>query len=326
MRRRLSCAGFAFLISLSGGWAGGMAQAAEFTKQLTRIVVPFAPGGGTDIIGRTLAQELARTIGGTVIVENRPGAGTVLGTDFVAKSAPDGHTLLMATFSHAVNPSLRRTLPFDTEKDFVPVALIARSYNVVVTNPKSGINSIADLIAQARAQPDRFNYGTFGPGTSGHLAGELFKSLAGVKLTAVHYKGSAPAITDLLGGTIQIMFSTVPSVSSLMQSGQLKALAVTSVGRSPAFPDLPTVAEAGVPGYAAESWYGVFAPAGSPPDAIQLLNAAVDKAIKAPSFNNLVENEGLNMIGGPPGRLGDYVKGEQVRWRKVIQDSGIEPE
>lgn len=326
MRRSLSYAGFAAMILLASGWAGGLAHAAEFAKQLTRIVVPFAPGGGTDIIGRTLAQELTRAIGGTVIVENKPGGGTVLGTDMVAKSTPDGHTLLMATFSHAVNPSLRRTLPFDTEKDFVPVSLIARSYNVVVTNPKSGINSIADLIAQAKAQPDRLNYGTFGPGTSGHLAGELFKSLAGVKLTAVHYKGSAPAITDLLGGTIQIMFSTVPSVTSLMQSGQLKALAVTSTGRSPAFPDLPTVAEAGVPGYAAESWYGVYAPAGSPPDAIQLLNAAIDQAIKAPSFNKLVENEGLNMIGGPPERLGDYVKGEQARWRKVIQDSGIEPE
>jgi len=326
MRRCRSGTGLAAVVLMASVWVGGMAQAAEFAKQLTRIVVPFAPGGGTDIIGRTLAQELAKSIGGTVIVENRPGAGTVLGTDFVAKSPPDGHTLLMATFSHAVNPSLRRTLPFDTEKDFVPVALIARSYNVVVTNPKSGIGSIADLISQAKAQPDRFNYGTFGPGTSGHLAGELFKSLAGVKLTAVHYKGSAPAITDLLGGTIQIMFSTVPSVSSLMQSGQLKALAVTSVARSPAFPDLPTVAEAGVPGYAAESWYGVFAPAGSAPDAVQLLNAAIDKAIKAPSFNKLVENEGLVMIGGAPEQLGDYVKGEQARWRKVIQDAGIEPE
>lgn len=301
----------------------GAAQAAEFASQVTRIVVPFAAGGGTDIISRTLAQEMTKEIGGTVIVENKPGAGTIIGTDFTAKATPDGHTLVMATFAHAVNPSLRSKLPYDADKDFAPVSLVARSFNVVVVNPNSGINSIADLIAAAKAKPDGLNYGTFGPGTSAHLAGELFKSLAGVKMTAVHYKGAAPAITDLLSGTIQVMFTTAASASSLVKAGKLKALAITSGKRAASFPDVPTVAEAGVPGYAAESWYGLFAPANTPAAAITLLNKAVDKSLRSPAFDRLVENEGLVMVGGAPEELGKYVKGEEARWRKVVKDAGI---
>lgn len=301
------------------------ASAAEFAAQTTRIVVPFAAGGGTDIIARTLAQEMQPQLGGTVIVENKPGAGTIIGTDYAAKAEPDGHTLLMATFAHAVNPSLRAKLPYDTDKDFAPVALVARSFNVVVVNPNSGINSVADLIAQAKAKPDGLNYGTFGPGTSAHLAGELFKSLAGVKLTAVHYKGAAPAITDLLSGTIQVMFTTVASAAPLIQDGRLKALAVTSAARTPAFPNVPAVAET-VPGYAAESWYGVYAPAKTPAAIIALLNKTIDKAIRAPSFDKLVANEGLIMVGGAPEALGRYVQGEDARWRKVVHDANIKIE
>ena len=302
------------------------AAAEDFASKTTRIIVPFQPGGGTDIISRTLAQELAKEIKGTVIVENKPGAGTIVGTEYVAKSEADGHTLVMATFAHAVNPSLRAKLPYDTDKDFAPVSLIARSFNVVVVNPKSGINSVADLIAAAKAKPGALNYGTFGPGTSAHLAGALFNSLAGVNVTAVHYKGAAPAITDVLGGTIQVMFTTVASATSLIQAGQLKALAVTSAQRTPAFPDLPTVAEAGVTGYAAESWYGLFAPAQTPAAVIGLLNAAAGKAIRTPSFDKLVENEGLIMVGGAPEQFGKYVSGEEARWRKVVNDAGIKIE
>jgi tripartite-type tricarboxylate transporter receptor subunit TctC len=302
------------------------AAAEDFASKTTRIIVPFQPGGGTDIISRTLAQELAKEIKGTVIVENKPGAGTIVGTEYVAKSEADGHTLVMATFAHAVNPSLRAKLPYDTDKDFAPVSLIARSFNVVIVNPKSGINSVAELIAAAKAKPGALNYGTFGPGTSAHLAGALFNSLAGVNITAVHYKGAAPAITDVLGGTIQVMFTTVASATSLIKAGQLKALAVTSAQRTPAFPDLPTVAEAGVPGYAAESWYGLFAPAKTPAAVIGLLNAAADKAIRTPSFDKLVENEGLIMVGGAPEQFGTYVRGEEARWRKVVSDAGIKIE
>ena len=302
------------------------AVAADFTSQPTRIVVPFAAGGGTDVISRTLAQEMAKQLGATVIVENKPGAGTIVGTEYVAKAEPDGHTLVMATFAHAVNPSLHGTLPYDTDKDFTPVALVARSFNIVVVNPNSSINSIADLIAAAKAKPAGLNYGTYGPGTSAHLAGELFNSLAHVKLTAVHYKGAAPAITDLLGGTIQVMFTTVASVAPLVKAGKLNALAVTSAKRTAAFPDLPTVAEAGVPGYVAESWYGLFAPAKTPPATIALLNKAVDKALHAPAFDKLVENEGLIMVGGTPAQLGQYVQGEEALWRKVVHDADIKIE
>jgi tripartite-type tricarboxylate transporter receptor subunit TctC len=291
--------------------------------EITRITVPFAAGGGTDVIARTLAQEMAKALDATVIVENKPGAGTVIGTDFVAKAEPDGRTLLMATFAHAVNPSLRARLPYDSDRDFAPVSLIARSYNMVVVSPDSGIASIADLIARAKAHPDALNYGTFGPGTSAHLAGELFKSLAQVRLTAVHYKGAAPAITDLLSGTIQVMFTTVSSAASLVKEGRLKALAVTSTARSSSFPDVPTVAESGIAGYAAESWYGLFAPARTPAAAIERLNTAVDRAIRAPAFERLVENEGLIMVGGASRALAQYVQGEEARWRKVVRDTGI---
>ena len=213
--------------------------------------MPFAPGGGTDVVARTLAQEMAKDLGATVIIENKPGAGTIIGTQAVATSEPDGYTLLMGTFANAVNPSLNAKLPYDPHRDFAPVALIARSFNIVVVNPKSPIKSIADLIAAAKAEPDKLSYGTYGTGTSAHLAGELFKNMAKVNLTTVPYKGAAPAITDLIGGQIQVMFTTVASAASLIEGGQLRALAVTSAERSPAFPQLPTVAEAGVPGYAA---------------------------------------------------------------------------
>ena len=291
-----------------------------------KIVVPFAPGGGTDTVARTLAQEMAKDLGQSVIIENKPGAGTIIGTQSVATSDPDGYTLLMGTFANAVNPSLNAKLPYDPHKDFAPVALVARSFNIVVVNAKSPYRSIADLIAAAKAEPDKLSYGTYGTGTSAHLAGELFKSLAKVNLTTVPYKGAAPAITDLLGGQIQVMFTTVASAASLIESGQLRALAVTSAERSPAFPDVPTVAEAGVSGYSAESWYGLFAPAKTPPEIIERLNKAAATAVKAEAFKKLGVNEGLVMVASPPAELDRYFRGEEERWRKVIQDAGIKIE
>jgi tripartite-type tricarboxylate transporter receptor subunit TctC len=299
---------------------------ALYPDRIVRIVVPFAPGGGTDVIARTLAQEMAKDLGATVVIENKPGAGTIIGTQAVAASEPDGYTLLMGTFANAVNPSLNARLPYDPHKDFAPVALIARSFNIVVVNPKSPIHSIADLIAAAKADPDKLSYGTFGTGTSAHLAGELFKNMAKVNLTTVPYKGAAPGITDLIGGQIQVMFTTVASAASLIAGGQLRALAVTSAERSPAFPHLPTVAEAGVPGYSAESWYGLFAPARTPADVIDRLNKAAALAIQSEAFKRLAVNEGLVMIAGPPQELERYFRGEEERWRKVIQDAGTKIE
>jgi tripartite-type tricarboxylate transporter receptor subunit TctC len=301
-------------------------RAAGYPDRIVKIVVPFAPGGGTDVVARTLAQEMAGDLGVSVVIENRPGAGTIVGTQAVALSAPDGYALLMGTFANAVNPSLHASLPYDPHKDFAPVALVARSFNIVVVNPNSPIKSIADLIAAAKADPGKLSYGTFGIGTSAHLAGELFKVMAKVDLTTVPYKGAAPAITDLIGGQIQVMFTTVASAAPLIQAGQLRALAVTSAERSPAFPDLPTVAEAGVPGYAAESWYGLFAPAKTPADVIARLNKSAATAVQSDTFKKLGVNEGLVMVAQPPEELDRYVRGEEERWRKVIQQAGIKAE
>jgi len=299
---------------------------AAYPDRIIRIVVPFAPGGGTDVIARALAQEMTKDLGASVIIENKPGAGTIIGTQAVATSEPDGYTLLMGTFANAVNPSLNPKLPYDAHNDFAPVSLIARSFNIVVVNPKSPMQSITDLIAAAKAEPDKMSYGTFGTGTSAHLAGELFKSMAKVNMTAVPYKGAAPAITDLVGGQIQVMFTTVASAASLIAGGQLRALAVTSAERSPAFPQLPTVAEAGVPGYAAESWYGLFAPAGTPADIIDRLNKSAATAVQSEAFKRLGVNEGLVMVARPPEAFDQYVRGEEERWRKLIQDAGIKIE
>jgi tripartite-type tricarboxylate transporter receptor subunit TctC len=299
---------------------------AAYPERIVKIVVPFAPGGGTDVVARTLAQEMAKDLGVSVIIENKPGAGTIIGTQAVAASEGDGYTLLMGTFANAVNPGLYAKLPYDQHRDLAPVALVARSFSIVVVNPASPIKSIADLIAAAKAEPDKLSYGTYGTGTSAHLAGELFKHMAGVNLTTVPYKGSAPAITDLIGGQIQVMFTTVASCASLVEGGQLRALAVTSSERSPAFANLPTVAEAGVPGYDAEAWYGLFVPAKTPSEIIDRLNKAAATAVKAEAFKKLGVNEGLMMVASPPSELERYFREEEDRWRKVIQDAGIKAE
>ncbi|MBI3705509.1 MAG: tripartite tricarboxylate transporter substrate binding protein [Rhizobiales bacterium] len=297
---------------------------AEFPERSVKIVVPFAPGGGTDLIARVLAEFMSKDLGQPVIVENKPGAGTIVGTAAAASSAPDGYTLVMATFAHAVNPSINAKLPYDTFKAFAPVALVARSFNIVVVNPKLPFKSLADLIAYAKANPGKLNYGSFGIGTSAHLAGELFKTMAHVDLTHVPYKGSAPAITDLLGGQIQMMFTTVASVASYIEGGQLRALAVTSAQRSAAFPDLPTISEAGVPGYAAESWYGLYAPAGTSEGAVTRLNASVARAIAAGTFKKLETNEGLSFAAGTPADFDRYVRGEAARWHELVTAAHIQ--
>ena len=289
-------------------------------------MVPQAPGGGTDAIARVLAQEMARDLGASVIVENKAGAGTIVGTQAVVTSEADGYTLLMGTFASAVNSSLIAKLPYDVHRDLAPVALIARAFNIVVVNPRSKLQSIADLAAAAKAEPGKLSFGTYGTGTSAHLGGELFKSLAGVRMTAVPYKGSAPAITDLLGGQIEVMFTTVSSAAALIEGGQLRALAMTSAERSPAFPQLPTVAEAGVPGYVLENWYGLFAPAKTPPEIIDRLNRAVGKALQSEAFRKIAVNEGLVMVPASPQDFARYFRGEEERWRKVIQDAGIKVE
>lgn len=324
---RSKTAVFAFVLaSLCLSALAGAFAAATYPERPVKIVVPFAPGGGTDVVARTLAQAMEQDLGASVFIENRPGAGTIVGTQAVAVSKADGYTLLMGTFANAVNPSLNSKLPYDAHKDFAPVALIARSFNIVVVNPKSSIRSIGDLISAAKASPGKMTFGTYGVGTSAHLAGELFNDLAKVKLIAVPYKGAAPAITDLIGGQIDVMFTTVASAAPLVESGQLRAIAVTSAERSPAFPQLPTVAEAGVPGYAAEAWYGLFAPAGTSAEIIDRLNKSAATAVQSEAFRRLGVNEGLVMIAQPPDALERYFGAEEERWRRVISEAGIKVE
>jgi tripartite-type tricarboxylate transporter receptor subunit TctC len=299
------------------------AAMAAYPDKPVKLVVPFAPGGGTDTIARILADEMAKNLGTNIIVDNRPGAGTIIGTGVVAGSEPDGYTLLMATPAFAVNPSLNAKMPFDTFKSFAPVALVARSFNVVVVNKDVPIHSIGELIAHAKEHPDQLDYGSFGNGTSAHLAGALFNALAGTSITHVPYKGAAPAITDLIGGQIEVMFTTVASVSGHIAGGSVRALAVTSAERSPAFPDLPTVAEGGVPGYVADGWYALYAPAGTPPDIIARLNGAVAKAAQADSFKKLEKTEGLIIAPGTSEELDRYIRSEAARWQEVIEKSGI---
>ncbi|HEX9466557.1 MAG TPA: tripartite tricarboxylate transporter substrate binding protein [Alphaproteobacteria bacterium] len=300
--------------------------AAAYPDRPVRIVVPFPPGGGTDIISRTLGSGMSKDLGQPVVIENKPGGGTILGTAQVANAPADGYTLVMATFAHAVNPSLKASLPYDTDKAFQPVALVARSYNILVVNPNSRFKTVQDLLAAAKANPGKLNYGSFGIGTSAHLAGELFKYLGKVDLTHVAYQGAAAALTDLMAGQIDAMFTTVASVSSYIQAEQLRALAVTSAKRSPAVPDLPTIAEAGVPGYVAESWYGLYAPSGTPRDVVARLNKSAAEAVKSDGFKKLETVEGLTVAVGSPDELDRYVRGEEARWRDVVQAAHIEPQ
>jgi tripartite-type tricarboxylate transporter receptor subunit TctC len=289
-----------------------------------RLIAPFAPGGGVDIMARLIGDFLSKDLGKPVIVENKPGAGTIVGTAVAANSAADGYTLLLASTPFAINPSINANLPYDTFKAFTPVALIARSFDIVVVNPKLPFMSIQDVVAYAKANPGKLNFGSPGIGSSPHLAAELFKSLAHVDMTHVAYKGSAPAITDLLGGQIQIIFSTVPSVAAYVRSGQLRALAVTSAQRSAAYPDLPTVAEAGVTGYVVDSWYGLYAPTGTAPDIVSLLNASVARAIRTGVFKTIETNEGLMFAPSTPEEFGRFVIEDAARWRNVVKDANIQ--
>lgn len=296
---------------------------AHFPDKRIRIVVPFTPGGGADIVARLLAEYMSKDLGKPVIIENRPGAGTIVGTDEVARSTPDGYTLLMGTPPFTINPSIYTSLPFDTFKAFAPVALVARYFDIVVINPNLPFKSVQELIAYAEANPDKLNFASSGIGSSIHLSGELFKSMAHIQMTHVPYKGTAPAVNDLLAGQVQIMFSTIPSVAGFIKGGQLRAIAITSDHRSPAFPDVPTVAEAGVPGFAVEGWYGLIAPAGTPADVLNVLNASVAKAIQAGVFKTIEINEGLIFAADTPDDFGHYLQSDAARWRDAVKDAHI---
>jgi tripartite-type tricarboxylate transporter receptor subunit TctC len=310
------------MVAITSGLTPSLALAAYPDKPV-RIVVPFAPGGGTDLIARTLGAGMSQELGQTVLIENKPGGGTIIGTDLVAKSPPDGYTIVIATFAHAVNPSLQPKLPYASDKAFAPIILIGRSPNVLVVRPDSPYKTVKDIITAAKARPKQLTFASQGNGTSAHLAGELFKNLARVDLTHVPYRGAGPALTDLLGGQVDMMFATAAAVGAFLDGGKLRALGVTTAERSPALAKVPTIAESEVPGYAAESWYGLYAPAGTPPDVIASLNAAARKAVQTDSFRKRVEDEGLVISVGTPAELDRYVRAEEARWRKIVRENNI---
>ncbi|WP_149137348.1 tripartite tricarboxylate transporter substrate binding protein [Cupriavidus campinensis] len=293
-----------------------------------RLVVPFPAGGTTDILARAVAAELSKLPGWNVVVDNKPGAGGNIGTDIVAKSAPDGYTLLMGTVgTHGINQSLYAKLPFDPIKDFVPITEVASVPNVLVVNPafaqQNKINSVNDLIAYARANPGKLNMASSGNGTSIHLAGELFKTQTKTFMVHFPYRGSGPALTDLSGGTMQLMFDNLPSSMQLIKSGKLKALAVTSAKPSPALPDLPTVAAAAkLPNFEASSWFGLLAPAGTPGDIVHRIQQEVAKSLATPAVRERMLAQGADPVGNTPEQFAAFIRAETTKWAKVVKDSG----
>lgn len=301
------------------------AAMAAYPEKSVRIVVPFAPGGGTDLVARTLGQVMAVELNQAVIIDNKPGGSTIIGTDFVAKSPADGYTMVMATLAHAINPSMASKLPYVHEKAFAPVMLVGVSPNVLVVKPDSPYKTVADIVADAKSKPGKLSYASQGAGTSAHLAGELFKSITKTYITHIPYRGAGPALTDLMGGQVDFMFATAAAVGSLVEGGKLRPIAVTSSTRSPtpSLAKLPTIAESGVPKYAAESWYGLFVPAGTPADVIAKINQAAKKAAQSETFKKRVEKEGLVISAGSPEEFGKYVLAEEVKWKKIIKDANI---
>ena len=313
--RQLGCALLASLAVLAG------TAHAQYPDRPVRIIVPFAPGGGTDLIARTLGQGMTKELGQSVIIENKPGAGTVIGTDLAAKSPPDGYTLVIATLAHAVNPSLLAKLPYSNDTAFAPVTLVGRGPNVLVVRPDSPYKTVKDILDAVKAGKN-LSYASQGNGTSAHLAGELFNNLAKTQLLHIPYRGAGPAMTDLRGGQVDLFFGTAAAVAGFIDQGTLRAIAVTSPEPSPAFKGVPTIA-ATVPGYSVESWYGFFVPAGTPAPVIAKLNAAIKKASQAPEFLQKVAQEGLTVTASDPAEFDRYVKAEEARWRKVVKENNI---
>lgn len=291
------------------------------SKPIT-IIVPFPPGGFNDTLARTLAAELPKALGQPVIVENKAGGNSIIGTEFVARATPDGHTLFIGALPMAVLQSLYKT-SFDAKKDFAPITMGGITYNLLVARPSLEANSVKDLIALAKANPGKLNYASTGNGSSNHLAFELFKMMTGTNITHIPYKGSAPAVTDLVGERVDVMFNLIPNVMEQVKAGRLKVLAISGDQRSPLAPNIPTVAEAGVPGFAFEVWIGVMAPAGTPRPIIDRLHAEIVKIVTSAEVREKFAKQGVEVRPNTPDEFNQYLKSEVDRWAKVVREAGI---
>ncbi|MFY2834794.1 tripartite tricarboxylate transporter substrate binding protein [Achromobacter xylosoxidans] len=304
--------------------AAGTALADNYPDRPVKWIVPFPPGGAMDSIARTLGESMGKQLNTSFIVENRAGAGGNIGAASVARSKPDGYTILIVANGMAVNPALYADLNYDPIKDFAPISLLAVVPNVLVTNPaRNDVKSVDEVISKAKAQPNHYTYASAGVGTSIHLAGELFVSMAKIDMLHVPYKGSGPAIADLLGGQVDYMFDSITSAKPHIEAGKLRALAVTTAKRSAALPNVPTVAESGLPGYELMPWFAAFAPAGTPPEVVAKLNAAMRQALNEPKVKATLDSIGAESIGGTPDELRDYLAKETAQWKVLVKERNI---
>jgi len=323
-RRAVLLGGGAALAGAAAGIRPAIAQAAFPTRPIT-LVVPFAAGGSTDIVARLVAQKMSEGLGQQVIVENRAGAGGNLGAQGVARAEPDGYTILMGTIStHTLNPVMSKRKPYDPVADFEPVSLLAIVPNVLVVNPQLPVKTVGDLIALLKANPGKYNYASSGNGTPLHVSGELFKKMAGVDMTHIAYRGAGPALNDVVSNQVPIMFDNLPSSSEFIKAGTLRGLAVTTKERVPSMPDMPTIAETGLPGYETYTWNALFAPPKTPKAIVQLLNAEALKAVKDESVQARFKEFSATTVGSTPEELGAHVKAELAKWTPVIHEAGIQ--
>jgi len=319
--------GLKFLIAATTLWAGmALAQSGSYPNKPIKLIVPYPPGGGTDVIARIVQEPLSSNLGQQVIIENRGGAGGSIGSEAAARSPADGYTLLFTLSSHTINPAIYPKLSFNTEKDFLPVVTIASLPQILVANPDFPAKNVKDVIDMAKAKPGTIAYASVGNGSPGHLAGAMMAGAANVKMTHIPYRGGGPAVTDVMGGQVPLLWVSIPAAANFVKAGKLKALAVSTTKRSAVFPDVPTMIESGFKDFEVDSWYAMFVPANTPKAAVDRLNAAANKVLTTPEVKEKLLNQGAEAVGGSPEALGRVVKAELVKWDKVVKENGIKAE